>query len=162
MQEMEEIVYEFIDYKIKKIENELSLLSKSSVFFLLTSIKQDILFLKKLGSCYSDILVDYMEFVSTKVDNYYHMLDVQKMREEIHNRIVQLTVDIEAECDYSTNYNIDQIESFIREKDSIELDMKVLYKFGANEGEINELKYLFDGISMSMERLNSKIKMIEA
>jgi len=151
---MEEIVYEFIDYKIKKIENELNFLSKSYVFLLMSSIEEDILFLKELGSCYADVLVDHMEFVSTKIENYFHMLDVQKMKEEIHNRIVQLTVDIEVDCDYSLNPVV-QLDSFIREKDDIALEMKVFDKFGANEEEMNELKYLFGGISMSLERLIS-------
>jgi hypothetical protein len=151
---MEEIVYDFIDYKIKKIENELNVLDKSYVFLLKASIDEDILFLKELGSYYADVLVDHMEFVSIKIENYFHMLDVQKMREEIHNRIVQLTVDIEVDCDYSTNPVVN-LESFFREKDAIALEMKVLDKFGANEEEMNELKYLFGGISMSLERLIS-------
>ena len=82
------------------------------------------------------------------------VLDVQKMKEEIHNRIVQLTVDIEVDCDYSLNPVV-QLDSFIREKDDIALEMKVFDKFGANEEEMNELKYLFGGISMSLERLIS-------
>jgi hypothetical protein len=156
----EEIIYDFADYKIKKLENELSFLSKSQVFLLKDSIEKNILLLKELGSSYYDVLSDHMELISTKIDNYFHMLDVQKMREEINNRIVQLTVDIECESDGwsgETHQIHIKLESFIREKFSIDSEMKVLEKFGANENEMNELKYLFDGISLSLERFVSKI-----
>lgn len=162
---MEEIIYKFIDYKIRKIENELSILSKNFVFLLMSSINQDILLLKELHSYYADVLVDRMEFVYTKAENYFHMLEVQKTKEEIHNRIVQLTVDIESECDFFSNSSIysisSKLESFLQEKDRINKEMKVLDKFGANKREIDELKYLFDGISMSLERLNTKIDMFD-
>lgn len=162
---MEEIIYKFIDYKIRKIENELSMLSSNFVFMLMGSINQDILLLKELRSYYADVLVDRMEFVSTKVDNYFHMLEVQKMKEDIHNRIVQLTVDIENECDFFSNSSLSSIssklESFVQEKGSINQEMKVLDKFGANKREMDELKYLFDGISVSLERLNTKIDMFD-
>jgi hypothetical protein len=158
---MEEIIYKFIDYKIRKIENELSVLSKNFVFLLLSSINQDILLLKELRSYYVDVLVDRMEFISTKVDNYFHMLEVQKMKEEIHNRIVQLTVEIESECDCSSKIEKSGMESFIQEKELINQEIKVLDKFGANKREIDDLKYLFEGISMSLERLNSKIYMFD-
>jgi hypothetical protein len=39
--------------------------------------------------------------------------------------------------------------------------MKVLDKFGANKEEMDELKNLFDGIHMSLERLNTKIDMFD-
>lgn len=159
---MEEIIYKFIDYKIRKIENELSILSTNFVFMLMGSINQDILLLKELRSYYDDVLVDRMEFVSTKVYNYFHMIEVQKMKEEIHNRIVQLIVDIESECDFFSNTSISsKLESFVEEKGSIKQEMKVLDKFGANKGEMDELNYLFDGISVSLERLNTKFDMFD-